>query len=94
VNGDLIASTASAGSGASYRFVDAPGSGVFYYQVEAVDTDGSTSLHGPVEVIAQAPTSTSLTQFGGNNMTVLPLLVATLVIALFVTVALLRRRDA
>jgi hypothetical protein len=94
VNGDLIASTASAGSGASYRFVDAPGSGVFYYQVEAVDTDGSTSLYGPVEVIAQAPTSTSLTQFGGNNMTVLPLLVATLVIALFVTVALLRRRDA
>lgn len=93
INGNLIGSTASAGSGASYQYVDAPGSGVFYYRIEAVDFDGSTSLHGPVEAVTQAPTSTSLTQFDGNNATILPLLVVTLAIAVLVTAVLIRRRN-
>lgn len=75
INSNLVASTATAGSGANYEYIDAPGSGVFYYYVEAVDFDGSTSLYGPVEAIVQAPTSASLTQFGGSNSAVLPLLV-------------------
>ncbi|MCO5195224.1 MAG: hypothetical protein M9930_18335 [Anaerolineae bacterium] len=94
INSNLVASTATAGSGANYEYIDAPGSGVFYYYVEAVDFDGSTSLYGPVEAIVQAPTSASLTQFGGSNSAVLPLLVTVLALAVLVTGALIYRRAA
>ena len=67
---------------------------MFYYYVEAVDFDGSTSLYGPVEAIVQAPTSASLTQFGGSNGAVLPLLVTVLALAVLVTGALIYRRAA
>ncbi|MCO5207310.1 MAG: immune inhibitor A [Anaerolineae bacterium] len=84
VNGALIASTASAGAGASYSFTDsAVGAGIFYYWVEAVATDGTTFAHGPVEAVTQAPTSAGLSGFGGGSSTALPLvLVAVLAVAL------------
>ena len=64
LNSELIGSTASAGAGAAYSYVDASvGSGTYYYWVEAVSVDGATSAHGPVEAVTQAPTSASLTNF-------------------------------
>jgi hypothetical protein len=89
----LIASDAAAGAGASYSFADSPGYGTFYYSIEAVAVDGSTSMHGPVEAITQAPTSASLTQLDGGNTSLLPWLVAAVAIAC-VVLTLYRRRDA
>ncbi|MCO5194516.1 MAG: S8 family serine peptidase [Anaerolineae bacterium] len=95
VNGALIASTASAGAGASYSFTDsAVGAGIFYYWVEAVATDGTTFAHGPVEAVTQAPTSAGLSGFGGGSSTALPLvLVAVLAVALL-GAAFVNRRKA
>jgi hypothetical protein len=93
INSELIASSAAAGSGANYNFVDSPDFGTFYYSIEAVAIDGSTSLHGPVEAVMQAPTSAGLTQFGGNNASLLPALLATVAI-IFVALVLFRRRAA
>jgi len=50
VNQALIAAEGDTVSGASYRFADAPGYGVFYYQLEDVDYYGATTLHGPVTI--------------------------------------------
>jgi hypothetical protein len=94
LNSELIASTASAGAGAAYSFVDANvGSGVFYYWVEAVSVDGATTAHGPVEAVTQAPTSASLTSFGGNSSLLLSvMLVAALGVALLAGVVVNRRK--
>ena len=94
VNGALIASTASAGAGASYSFTDgAVGAGIFYYWVEAVATDGTTFAHGPVEAVTQAPTSAGLSGFGGGSSTALPLvLVAVLAVALLGAAFVSRRK--
>jgi hypothetical protein len=83
LNSTLIASTASAGAGANYSFVDiAVGHGTFYYSVEAVATDGATAFHGPVIAITQSPTSTSLTGINGSSATLLTwLLVGAMTIA-------------
>ena len=52
LNDQLIAAEGN-GTGASYRFVDTPrGSGPFYYKLEDVDFNGTSTLHGPI----QAPT--------------------------------------
>jgi hypothetical protein len=50
VNGDLIAALAAATDGASYRSVDAPGYGTFYYWLEDVGSNGISTMHGPVKV--------------------------------------------
>lgn len=50
VNEALIAAQGDIFSGASYSFVDTPGYGTFYYQLENVDYYGATSLHGLVMV--------------------------------------------
>jgi hypothetical protein len=94
LNSELIGSTASAGAGAAYSFVDANvGSGVFYYWVEAVSVDGATTAHGPVEAVTQAPTSASLTSFGGNSSALLSLLlVAAVAVALLGGVFVNRRK--
>jgi len=49
LNSALIAAQGDAVSGASYSFVDSPGTGTFYYLLEDVDYNGETTLHGPVE---------------------------------------------
>jgi hypothetical protein len=93
LNSELIGSTASAGAGAAYSFVDANvGSGVFYYWVEAVSVDGATTAHGPVEAVTQAPTSASLTNFAGTNSTMLPLLLVSLVVVGLIALTVVNRR--
>ena len=42
-------------SGASYSFVDNPGYGVFFYQLEDVDYYGVSTVHGPVKVSLVPP---------------------------------------
>ena len=48
VNQSLIAAEGDPVSGAAYSFVDRPGRGVFYYQLEDMDLSGVTTLHTPV----------------------------------------------
>jgi beta-glucanase (GH16 family) len=76
LNGNLIASTSSAGTGSAYAFADtAAPLGTLYYTLIAVDTDGGTTAYGPITVVNQAPTSAGLSSFGGTtNMWLLPLL--------------------
>ena len=50
INAALIPAQGDAVSGASYRFVDAPGYGNFSYMLEDLDDFGVSTLHGPVEV--------------------------------------------
>jgi len=50
INDALIPAQGDAVSGASYSFLDTPGYGVFYYQLEDVDYYGVSTLHGPVKV--------------------------------------------
>jgi hypothetical protein len=49
INDALIPAEGDAASGASYRFVDTPGKGIFRYLLEAVDTAGVGTLFGPIE---------------------------------------------
>jgi CSLREA domain-containing protein len=55
LNAQLIASQAAFGAGASYSFRDRPGTGTFYYWLEAVGYDGARTLHGPVQVQTGRP---------------------------------------
>lgn len=50
INDALIPAEGDAVSGASYSFMDTPGSGTFYYQLEDVDFNGVSTLHDPVVV--------------------------------------------
>lgn len=50
INAALIPAEGDVFAGATYRFVDTPGSGTFYYLLEDVDISGKTTTHGPVEV--------------------------------------------
>ncbi len=56
--GEMIPARGTSTTGATYSFVDRPGTaGVFYYQLEDVSTDGSSTLHGPVRVVIDQPAS-------------------------------------
>jgi hypothetical protein len=94
LNSALIASTSSAGTGAAYSFTDsAVGAGVYYYWVQSVATDGTTTAYGPVEAITQAPTSAGLSSFAGSSNSLLPLLlVVTLAVALLGGAFITRRK--
>jgi hypothetical protein len=50
INNALIAAKGDPVSGDSYIFIDTPGLGTFYYQLEDVDYFGVSTLHGPVMV--------------------------------------------
>lgn len=50
INAALIPAEGDVFAGASYSFVDTPGSGTFYYLLEDVDMSGKTTTHGPVKV--------------------------------------------
>jgi hypothetical protein len=50
VNADMIAAQGSPVAGARYSFTDAPGAGTFYYRLEDVDFNGSSTFHGPLQV--------------------------------------------
>ncbi|MEJ5198972.1 MAG: choice-of-anchor Q domain-containing protein, partial [Anaerolineae bacterium] len=55
ITAGLIPAQGDALSGAAYRYVDAPGYGTFYYQLEAVHADGSATRHGPAGVQVVPP---------------------------------------
>jgi hypothetical protein len=50
VNADMIAAQGSPVAGARYSFTDAPGAGTFYYRLEDVDFNGTSTFHGPLQV--------------------------------------------
>jgi hypothetical protein len=55
VNEAMVAAQGNATSGANYRFVDKPGQmGDYYYKLQAVYLNGSTSFHGPLVVAVTA----------------------------------------
>lgn len=56
LNDTLIAAEGNPVTGASYRFVDTPGSGRFYYRLEDVDFNGTATMHGPLVVRVGADT--------------------------------------
>jgi beta-glucanase (GH16 family) len=94
VNDYLIASTSSAGTGSSYTLVDSAAPiGTLNYWLVAVDTDGATSLHGPVAVDTQSPTSANLSSLNGNaTIWSVPLLLVALVGLLMVGIAFKSRQ--
>lgn len=51
VNPYLVVASGEGASGASYKYLDAPGYGSFFYWLEDVDYSGMTTLHGPVMVV-------------------------------------------
>ena len=55
INEALIAAQGDAVAGSSYSFLDTPGYGTFYYQLEDVDYYGVSTLHGPVEATVARP---------------------------------------
>jgi len=48
INSSLILAEGNPVTGAEYSFVDRPGRGTFYYQLEDVDDNGVPTLHEPV----------------------------------------------
>lgn len=51
INRSLINAKGNDISGARYRFKDKPpGSGIYYYKLEDVDSDGVSTMHGPAKV--------------------------------------------
>jgi hypothetical protein len=55
VNETLVVAKGDPVSGASYSFVDTPGYGTFYYQLEDVDYYGVGTLHGPAKATVASP---------------------------------------
>ncbi|MCO5204676.1 MAG: family 16 glycosylhydrolase [Anaerolineae bacterium] len=94
VNDNLIASTSSAGTGSSYALVDATAPvGTLNYWLVAVATDGTTTTHGPIVVVNQAPTSANLSSLNGSaNIWLVPLLLVALVGLLMVGIAFNSKR--
>ncbi|OOP56662.1 MAG: hypothetical protein AYP45_07870 [Candidatus Brocadia carolinensis] len=50
VNNAIIPAQSDAVSGASYRYIDTPGKGTFYYKLGDVDYYGKITMHGPEKV--------------------------------------------
>ena len=50
-------------SGATYRYEDlaVTAGQTYWYWLEAIDLNGTTTLHGPVSVVYQAPTAVTVT---------------------------------
>ena len=74
VNSELIPSQAQgSGQGASYQWVDdeVESSVVYYYWLEDVDTNGVTTLHGPVSAEIIQPSAVQLVGLQSTNSTAL-----------------------
>jgi len=50
VNPELIPANGDPVAGTDYSYVDTPGEGTFYYELEDVDTHGVSTRHGPVRI--------------------------------------------
>ena len=62
LNDTLIPAAPDPIAGGSYSFTDdTAGPGVtYYYQLEDVELDGSSTMHGPIEILAEAETISHL----------------------------------
>lgn len=54
INPELIPAEGGILTGASYRYVDTPGAGTFFYRLEDIDFNGVSTFHGPVRVQVQS----------------------------------------
>jgi hypothetical protein len=87
--GDLLAfvpaQAPGATQGASYSFQDANvvAGQTYWYWLEDVDLNGTTTLHGPVSVVYSAPTAVSLTilHAGGGSAPALSILLVLLALS-------------
>jgi hypothetical protein len=50
INADMIVAQGSAVAGARYSFTDTPDAGIFYYKLEDLDLNGTSTFHGPIEI--------------------------------------------
>lgn len=94
INGGLIAAQGSQGLGAAYIYLDQNvTAGRYYYWLQALDTTGGSSLHGPAQVEVRVPTAVALSGVaaGGNNA--LWAVAALALVALLSGYALLTRRQ-
>jgi len=55
INPYLLVASGEGASGASYKYLDAPGYGTYFYWLEDVEFTGATALHGPVNVSVVSP---------------------------------------
>ena len=58
VNSVFIPAAGNASTGASYTFKDTPGAGTFYYKLEDIDSNGVSTMHGPVKVYIKSENTT------------------------------------
>lgn len=92
VNQQLIPSQGSQGQGAAYSFTDtAVTPGLWYYRLQDVDIHGSQTMHGPVQVIAGAPSAVALQETTTTTAPSVWLPVALLACATLLGLALRRR---
>jgi hypothetical protein len=91
VNDALIPASHDPVTGGSYVYTDtAVTAGVtYYYKLEDVELDGSSTMHGPIEVVAQ--TDVGVTRFRIGGIVALTLLVSALVTVALISVAWRRR---
>ena len=89
LNDSLIPASSDPITGGSYSFADTTArAGVkYYYKLEDVELDGTTTMHGPTEVVAQATTSSQESLLG-------IVVVAAVLVGLLglITLLVLRRR--
>ncbi len=69
LNAELIDPAGTGMSGATYTFDDQPDAGIWYYWLEDIDLQGTTTLHGPVMVRVE-PVSAI-----GNDQLFLPIII-------------------
>ena len=94
VNDALIPASPDPVTGGSYVYTDtAVTAGVtYYYKLEDVELDGSSTMHGPIEVAAQA--DGGVTRFKVGSIVALTLSTSALVTIALVAAAWLRRRGS
>ena len=92
LNDALIPASPDPIAGASYVYTDTTvTAGVtYYYKLEDVELDGSSTMHGPTEVVAQAHTVPQ--GFDVGNIVAVVLLVALLAIGILIAVGRRARR--
>lgn len=91
VNTALIAAQGSLGQGSAYALADNAPAGIWFYYLEDVDTNGVRTVHGPVRVAAEAPTSAELSQFSGSAPAGIALFLVSLTVVAIGTLAIRRR---
>jgi predicted extracellular nuclease len=94
VNTNLVAAMAGTGNGMSYSITDQPLNGIWFYALEEIDLNGTTTRYPAIMVDTFAPTAVNLTAIDGNMQSMaLPLLLVTLVLVILGGQMIARKRD-